>query len=38
MARVGLPVRRHDAVVTSDPTHIDNVADAVRARLTIETV
>jgi predicted nucleic acid-binding protein len=31
-------IRRHDAVVTSNPTHIRKVADATRARLTIETV
>jgi len=31
-------LRRHDAVVTSNPTHIRKIADAVRARLTIETV
>jgi predicted nucleic acid-binding protein len=31
-------VRRHDAVVTSNPSHIRTIADAVRARLTIETV
>ena len=31
-------LRRRDAVVTSNPTHIRKVADAVRARLTIETV
>jgi len=31
-------LRRHDAVVTSSPTHIRKIADAVRARLTIETV
>lgn len=31
-------VRRHDAVVTSNPTHIRKIADATRARLTIETV
>lgn len=30
--------RRHDAVVTSNPTHIRKIADAARARLTIETV
>ena len=31
-------IRRHDAVVTSNPTHIQAIADAARARLTIETV
>lgn len=31
-------VRRHDAVVTSNPTHIRSIADAVRSRLTIETI
>jgi hypothetical protein len=31
-------VRRLDAVVTSNPTHIRTIADAVRARLTIETI
>lgn len=31
-------VRRHDAVITSNPTHIRKIADATRARLTIETV
>ncbi len=31
-------VRRRDAVVTSNPTHIRKIADAVRERLTIETV
>ena len=31
-------VRRHDAVVTSNPTHIRKIADATRSRLTIETV
>ncbi|MCO5330505.1 MAG: hypothetical protein M9961_10535 [Ilumatobacteraceae bacterium] len=31
-------IRRHDAVVTSNPTHIHAIADAARARLTIETV
>ena len=29
-------VRRHDAVVTSNPTHIRKIADAVRAKITIE--
>ena len=31
-------IRRHDAVVTSNPTHIRKIADAARARLTIETI
>lgn len=31
-------VRRHDAVVTTNPTHIRKLADAVPARLTVETV
>lgn len=31
-------VRRRDAVVTSNPTHIRAIADAVRVRLRIETV
>lgn len=31
-------VRRHDAVVTSNPTHIRKIADATRAKLTIEPV
>ncbi|MBI5087364.1 MAG: twitching motility protein PilT [Actinobacteria bacterium] len=31
-------IRRHDAVVTSNPTHIHKVADATRTRLTIESV
>jgi predicted nucleic acid-binding protein len=31
-------VRRHDAVVTSNPSYIRTIADALRARLTIETV
>ncbi len=31
-------IRRHDAVVTSNPTHIHKIADAVRARLTIATI
>jgi hypothetical protein len=30
--------RRHDAVVTSNPTNIRKIADATRARLTIVTV
>ncbi|MBK9969558.1 MAG: twitching motility protein PilT [Acidimicrobiaceae bacterium] len=28
-------IRRHDAVVTSNPTHIRKIADATRTRLTI---
>ena len=31
-------VRRSDAVVTSSPTHIRTIADAVRSRLHIETI
>lgn len=31
-------IRRHDAVVTSNPTHIRQVADSVRSRITIESV
>lgn len=31
-------MRRHDAVVTADPSHIRAIADALRARLRIETV
>ena len=31
-------IRRHDAVVTSNPTHIRKIANAVRDRLTIETI
>jgi hypothetical protein len=31
-------IRRHDAVVTSNPTHIRKIADATRARLTVEIV
>lgn len=31
-------LRRRDVVVTSNPTHIAAIADAVRARLRIETV
>lgn len=30
--------RRRDAVVTSNPTHIVAIADAVRARIRVETV
>jgi hypothetical protein len=30
--------RRRDAVVTSNPTHIRTIADAVRSRLHIETI
>jgi hypothetical protein len=31
-------MRRHDAIVTSNPSHIRAIADAVRARLNVETV
>lgn len=31
-------IRRHDPVVTSNPTHMRSIADAARRRLTIETV
>ena len=31
-------IRRRDAIVTSNPTHVRAIADAVRARLHIETV
>lgn len=31
-------IRRHDAVVTSNPTHIRKITDATRARVTIETI
>lgn len=31
-------IRRKDTVVTSNPTHIRTIADAVRVRLSIETV
>jgi hypothetical protein len=31
-------IRRHDAVVTSNPTLIGKIADAARSRLRIETV
>jgi hypothetical protein len=31
-------IRRRDAVVTSNPTHIGAIADAVRARLRIESI
>ncbi|HSB85875.1 MAG TPA: hypothetical protein VLD86_06180 [Ilumatobacteraceae bacterium] len=31
-------IRRHDAIVTSNPSHIRSIADAVRARLNIETI
>jgi len=30
-------IRRHDAIITSNPTHIRTIVDATRARLTIET-
>lgn len=31
-------IRRQDAIVTSNPTHIRKIADAVRAKLTIERI
>jgi hypothetical protein len=31
-------IRRRDAVVTSNPTHTRAIADAVRARLRIESI
>ncbi len=31
-------IRRHDAIVTSNPTHIRKIADTTRTRLTIEIV
>jgi hypothetical protein len=31
-------LRRHDAIITSNPTHIRSIANAVAARLTIETI
>ena len=31
-------IRRRDAVITSNPTHITSIADASRTRLTIETI
>jgi predicted nucleic acid-binding protein len=31
-------ISRHDAIVTSNPTHIRKIADATRSRLTIETI
>lgn len=31
-------MRRHDAIVTSNPSHIRAIADAVRGRLHVETV
>ena len=31
-------IRRHDAVVTSNPTHIRKIAAAIRARPTVEAV
>ena len=31
-------IRRHDAVFTSNPTHIESVADAGHVRLVIETI
>jgi hypothetical protein len=38
VAAVEGAVRRSDAVITSDPTHIASIANAARIRLTIETV
>ena len=31
-------IRRHDAIVTSNPTHIRTIADATGTRLTIEAI
>ncbi|MGD9702863.1 MAG: twitching motility protein PilT [Ilumatobacteraceae bacterium] len=31
-------IRRHDSVVTSNPTHIRKIADAVRTRVSIDTI
>jgi hypothetical protein len=31
-------IRRHDAVITSNPTHIVSIADALRTRLSAETI
>ena len=31
-------IRRHDTIVTSNHTHIRNIADAVRAKITIEQI
>lgn len=31
-------IRRHDAIITSNPTHIRKIADATRSRPTIETI
>ena len=31
-------IRRHDAIITSNPTHIHKIADADRVRLTIEAI
>ena len=31
-------IRRRDAIVTSNPTHIREIADAARAKVTIESV
>ena len=31
-------IRRHDAIVTSDHTHIRKIADAVRAKISIEPI
>jgi hypothetical protein len=31
-------IRRHDAVITSNPTHIRSIADSTRTRLRVETI
>ncbi len=31
-------IRRHDAIVTSNPTHISRIVDAVKSTLTVERV
>lgn len=31
-------IRRHDAIVTSNPTHLRKVTDAVRSRVHVETI
>jgi hypothetical protein len=31
-------IRRHDAIVTSNHTHIRKIVDAVRAKITIERI
>ena len=31
-------IRRRDAVITSNPTHISSISDAVRAHIIIETI